>query len=197
MPEARAGPSPRPHHSSARDYLASKPRPARPAGFCYLGPVFRYKRWSDRASFLKAGIDTFGGRIAPQHDAEMLGGVRPPTPFGLTEVEIRNRRCGVIHRADRGPRSLPGVEAAIIRISTARISREQDLERLNACDRTSATNMKCARRPCRLRRKAALGGDRSESIAGTTNVGGRSVSETPIASSKQSTLKGGARRAMR
>ena len=42
----------------ARDYLASS-RAGQPAGFCYLGPVFRYR--SGRPSeFLQAGIESFG-----------------------------------------------------------------------------------------------------------------------------------------
>jgi len=45
-------PSPRPHHSSARDYLASS-RAGQPAGFCYLGPVFRYRGGWPRASILR------------------------------------------------------------------------------------------------------------------------------------------------
>src|SRR5579875_3719904 len=42
----------------SRDYLAS-PLAGRPAGFCYLGPVFRY-RASEPAEFLQAGIESFG-----------------------------------------------------------------------------------------------------------------------------------------
>src|SRR5580658_6887126 len=42
----------------SRDYLAS-PGAGRPAGFCYLGPVFRHR---DNASseFVQAGIESFG-----------------------------------------------------------------------------------------------------------------------------------------
>ena len=42
----------------ARDYLAS-PRAGQPAGFSYLGPVFRY-RGGAPSQFLQAGIESFG-----------------------------------------------------------------------------------------------------------------------------------------
>src|SRR6187401_1750815 len=42
----------------ARDYLASAAA-GRPAGFCYLGPVFRYR--PDRpGEFVQAGVGSFG-----------------------------------------------------------------------------------------------------------------------------------------
>ena len=42
----------------ARDYLAS-PQVGSPAGFCYLGPVFRYRERAP-AEFLQAGVESFG-----------------------------------------------------------------------------------------------------------------------------------------
>ena len=42
----------------ARDYLASG-RAGQAAGFCYLGPVFRY-RGGRPSEFLQAGIESFG-----------------------------------------------------------------------------------------------------------------------------------------
>src|ERR1700751_503575 len=54
----------------ARDYLAS-PHAGKPAGFSYLGPVFRYR--SGRPSeFLQAGIESFGRHDRAAADAEML-----------------------------------------------------------------------------------------------------------------------------
>src|SRR5260370_5956649 len=41
----------------ARDYLASS-RAGQPAGFCYLGPVFRY-RGGRPSEFLQAAIESF------------------------------------------------------------------------------------------------------------------------------------------
>src|SRR5205807_10275964 len=42
----------------SRDYLAS-PAAGKPAGFCYLGPVFRH-RARESSEFLQAGIESFG-----------------------------------------------------------------------------------------------------------------------------------------
>src|SRR5689334_25279011 len=42
----------------SRDYLASE-LAGRPAGYCYLGPVFRH-RDDGPAEFLQAGIESFG-----------------------------------------------------------------------------------------------------------------------------------------
>ena len=72
----------------ARDYLASS-RAGQPAGFCYLGPVFRY-RGSRPSEFLQAGIESFGRQDRAAADAEMLAlALEATNAFGLTEVEIR------------------------------------------------------------------------------------------------------------
>src|SRR5579863_6844257 len=54
----------------ARDYLASG-RAGRPAGYSYLGPVFRY-RGGRPSEFLQAGIESFGRQDRAAADAEML-----------------------------------------------------------------------------------------------------------------------------
>src|SRR6202047_5609595 len=55
----------------ARDYLASR-RAGQPAGFRYLGPVFRY-RGGRPSEFLRAGIESFARQDRAAADAEMLG----------------------------------------------------------------------------------------------------------------------------
>ena len=54
----------------SRDYLAS-PSAGQPAGFCYLGPVFRHRE-NGAAEFLQAGIESFGRGDTAAADAEML-----------------------------------------------------------------------------------------------------------------------------
>src|SRR5581483_6175771 len=54
----------------SRDYLAS-PAAGRPAGYCYLGAVFRH-RSEEPAEFLQAGIESFGRTDIAAADAEML-----------------------------------------------------------------------------------------------------------------------------
>src|SRR5437764_9159935 len=72
----------------ARDYLASK-RAGQPAGFSYLGPVFRY-RSGKKSQFLQAGIESFGRADRPAADAEMLAlAMAAASAFGIKDVEIR------------------------------------------------------------------------------------------------------------
>src|SRR3569623_2337626 len=54
----------------ARDYLASD-RAGRPAGFSYLGPVFRY-RDGRPSQFLQAGVESYGRQDRAAADAELL-----------------------------------------------------------------------------------------------------------------------------
>ena len=72
----------------ARDYLASG-RAGQPAGFSYLGPVFRY-RCGQPSQFLQAGIESFGRQDRAAADAEMLAlALEATSAFGLNDVEIR------------------------------------------------------------------------------------------------------------
>src|SRR3979411_2367900 len=72
----------------AGDYRASS-RAGQPAGFSYLGPVFRY-RGGRPSEFLQAGIESFGRQDRAAADAQMLAlGIEATSAFGLTEVEIR------------------------------------------------------------------------------------------------------------
>src|SRR3984885_14532409 len=72
----------------SRDYLASA-NAGKPAGFCYLGAVFRHR---DNASseFVQAGIESFGRADPAAADAEMLTlGLEATTLYGLQAPEIR------------------------------------------------------------------------------------------------------------
>src|ERR1700743_3518464 len=72
----------------ARDYLASN-RAGEPAGFSYLGPVFRY-RTGRPSEFLQAGIESFGRQDRPAADAEILAlALEATAAFGLTDLQIR------------------------------------------------------------------------------------------------------------
>jgi ATP phosphoribosyltransferase regulatory subunit len=71
------------------DYLASRKAGA-PAGFCYLGPVFRDRGAAAPSEFLQAGIESFGRRDAAAADAEMLSlALEATAHFGLEQPEIR------------------------------------------------------------------------------------------------------------
>jgi ATP phosphoribosyltransferase regulatory subunit len=68
----------------SRDYLASSAAAAgEPAGFCYLGPVFR-QRGDKPGEFVQAGIESFGRRDTAAADAEMLAlGLEALTQYGI------------------------------------------------------------------------------------------------------------------
>src|SRR5438876_1466994 len=84
------------------DYLAS-PQAGRPAGFCYLGSIFRHRRSDlgeasdgqpgaaqETAEFLQAGIESFGRTDVAAADAEMLAlGLEATAHYGLAAPDIR------------------------------------------------------------------------------------------------------------
>src|SRR5882672_11197769 len=177
----------------ARYYLAS-PRAGQPAGFSYLGPVFRY-RGGQPSEFLQACIESFGRQDRAAADAEMLAlALEATNAFGLTGVEIRTGDVALFNALIDALDLYPVWRRRLIKDFNRKISLEQDLERL-----TLATG------PGRNEYEGVLaalaGSDRKAalalvtdlmSIAGTTNVGGRSVSEIADRFLEQSTLKGGA-----
>ena len=177
----------------ARDYLAS-PRAGQPAGFSYLGPVFRY-RGGRPSEFLQAGIESFGRQDRAAADAEMLAlALEATAAFGLTEVDIRTGDVALFIALIDALDLYPVWRRRLIKDFNRKISLEQDLERL-----TLATGS--ARNEYEGVLAALAGSDRKAalalvtdlmSIAGTTNVGRRSVSEIADRFLEQSTLKGGA-----
>src|SRR5215468_6379935 len=72
----------------SRDYLASRAA-GKPAGFCYLGPVFRH-RADGPAEFLQAGIESFGRADKAAADAEMLSlGLEATAHYGVASPDIQ------------------------------------------------------------------------------------------------------------
>jgi ATP phosphoribosyltransferase regulatory subunit len=177
----------------ARDYLASG-KAGQPAGFSYLGPVFRY-RGGRPSEFLQAGIESFGRLDRPAADAEMLALALEATgAFGLTEVEIRTGDVALFIALIDALDLYPVWRRRLIKDFNRKISLEQDLERLTLATGSTRNEYEGVL-------AALAGSDRKAalalvtdlmSIAGTTNVGGRSVSEIADRFLEQSTLKGGA-----
>jgi ATP phosphoribosyltransferase regulatory subunit len=177
----------------ARDYLAS-PRAGQPVGYCYLGTVFRY-RGDQPSEFLQAGIESFGRQDRAAADAEMLAlALQATSAFGLTEVEIRTGDVALFIALIDALDLYPVWRRRLIKDFNRKISLEQDLERLTLATRSSRNEYEGVL-------AALAGSDRKAalalvtdlmSIAGTTNVGGRSVSEIADRFLEQSTLKGGA-----
>jgi ATP phosphoribosyltransferase regulatory subunit len=177
----------------ARDYLASS-RAGQPAGFSYLGPVFRY-RGNRPSEFLQAGIESFGRQDRAAADAEMLGlALEAAAAFGLTDVEIRTGDVALFNALIEALDLYPVWKRRLIKDFNRKISLEQDLERLTVATVSSRTEYEGVL-------AALAGSDRKAalalvtdlmSIAGTTNVGGRTVSEIADRFLEQSTLKGAA-----
>ena len=70
------------------DYLKS-PRAGKPAGYCYLGTVFRHREGAP-AEFLQVGIESFGRADKAAADAEMLAlGLEATKQYGVQAPEIR------------------------------------------------------------------------------------------------------------
>jgi ATP phosphoribosyltransferase regulatory subunit len=177
----------------ARDYLASSGA-GQPAGFSYLGPVFRY-RGGRGSEFLQAGIESFGRQDRAAADAEMLAlALEATRAFGLSDVEIRTGDVALFNALIDALDLYPVWRRRLIKDFNRKISLEQDLERLTLATGTSRNEYEGVL-------AALAGSDRKAalalvtdlmSIAGTTNVGGRSVSEIADRFLEQSTLKGGA-----
>ncbi|MET4258976.1 ATP phosphoribosyltransferase regulatory subunit [Bradyrhizobium sp. S3.12.5] len=177
----------------ARDYLASS-RAGQPAGFSYLGPVFRY-RSGQASEFLQAGIESFGRQDRAAADAETLAlALEATAAFGVRDVEIRTGDVALFNALLDALDLYPVWRRRLVKDFHRRISLEQDLEGLA---RTTATT----RSEYEGVLAALAGSDRKAalafvtdlmSIAGTTNVGGRTTAEIADRFLEQSTLKGGA-----
>jgi ATP phosphoribosyltransferase regulatory subunit len=177
----------------ARDYLAS-PRAGQPAGFSYLGPVFRY-RGGRPSEFLQAGVESFGRQDRAAADAEMLAlAIEATNSFGLAEVEIHTGDVELFIALIDALNLYPVWRRRLIKDFNRKISLAEDIERLTlatAPGRNEYEGVLAALAGSDRKAALALVTDLM-SIAGTTNVGGRSVSEIADRFLEQSTLKGGA-----
>ncbi|MGY8667951.1 ATP phosphoribosyltransferase regulatory subunit [Bradyrhizobium sp. UFLA05-109] len=177
----------------ARDYLASG-RAGEPAGFSYLGPVFRY-RSGRPGEFLQAGIESFGRQDRAAADAEMLAlALEATAAFGVRDVEIRTGDVALFNAVIDALDLFPVWRRRLIKDFNRKISLEQDLERLSIATATARNEYEGVL-------AALAGSDRKAalalvtdlmSIAGTTNVGGRTTAEIADRFLEQSTLKSGA-----
>ena len=177
----------------ARDYLASS-RAGQPVGFSYLGPVFRY-RSGQASEFLQAGIESFGRQDRAAADAETLAlALEATAAFGVRDVEIRTGDVALFNALLDALDLYPVWRRRLVKDFHRKISLEQDLEGLARTTATSRSEYEGVL-------AALAGSDRKAalafvtdlmSIAGTTNVGGRTTAEIADRFLEQSTLKGGA-----
>jgi ATP phosphoribosyltransferase regulatory subunit len=176
----------------ARDYLASA-KAGQPAGFSYLGPVFRF-RGSAPNQFLQAGIESFGRQDRAAADAEMLAlALEATTAFGLKDVEIRTGDVALFIALIDALGLYPVWRRRLIKDFNRKVSLADDIERLTlatAPGRNEYEGVLAALAGSDRKAALALVTDLM-SIAGTTNVGGRTVAEIADRFLEQSTLKGG------
>jgi len=173
----------------SRDYLAS-PQSGAPAGYCYLGPVFRHR--ADQASeFLQAGIESFGRTDQAAADAEMLAlGLEATAHYGLSEPDISIGDVALFAALIAGLDLPPAWKRRLIKDFNRKANLAQDLDRLVLGGNNS--------RPEYQGVLAALAGSDPHgahalvtdllSIAGINAVGGRSVAEIAERFLEQSAL---------
>src|SRR5665811_866844 len=173
----------------SRDYLAS-PLAGKPAGYCYLGPVFRHR--SDApAEFLQAGIESFGRPDQAAADAEMLSlGLEATAHYGLAAPDIRIGDVALFAGLIAGLDLPPAWKRRLVKDFNRKSNLAQDLDRLVLGGNNS--------RPEYQGVLAALAGSDPKgahalvtdllSIAGINAVGGRSVAEIADRFLEQSAL---------
>jgi ATP phosphoribosyltransferase regulatory subunit len=177
----------------ARDYLASA-RAGQPAGFSYLGPVFRY-RGGQPSQFLQAGVESFGRQDRAAADAEMLAlALEATTAFSVADVEIRTGDVALFNALIDALGLYPVWRRRLMKDFNRKVSLTDDIERLTlstAPGRNEYEGVLAALAGSDRKAALALVTDLM-SIAGTTNVGGRTVAEIADRFLEQSTLKAGA-----
>lgn len=162
----------------SRDYLASSAA-GQPAGFCYLGPVFRH-RSGEPSEFMQAGIESFGRADKAAADAEMLAlGLEATAHYGLPAPDIQIGDVALFASLIAALELAPAWKRRLIKDFNRKSNLAQDLDRL-----TLGGN---AARPEYQGVLAALAGSDPKgahalvtdllSIAGISAVGGRSVGE--------------------
>jgi len=162
----------------SRDYLAS-PLAGHIAGYCYLGPVFRY-RSDGPAEFLQAGIESFGRTDKAAADAEMLSlALEATAHYGLPAPDIRIGDVALFSALVAGLDLAPAWKRRLIKDFNRKSNLAQDLDRLVLGGANA--------RPEYQGVLAALAGSDPKgahavvtdllSIAGITAVGGRTVGE--------------------
>jgi ATP phosphoribosyltransferase regulatory subunit len=162
----------------SRDYLASNSA-GNAAGYCYLGPVFRY-RADAPAEFLQVGIESFGRSDKAAADAEMLSlGLEATAHYGLASPDIQIGDVALFASLIAGLDLPPAWKRRLIKDFNRKSNLAQDLDRLVLGGNNA--------RPEYQGVLAALAGSDPKgahalitdllSIAGINAVGGRSVGE--------------------
>ncbi|MGC2591714.1 MAG: ATP phosphoribosyltransferase regulatory subunit [Xanthobacteraceae bacterium] len=173
----------------SRDYLAS-PQAGKPAGFCYLGAVFRHRHGA-ASEFLQAGIESFGRADKAAADAEMLAlGLEATTQYDIGAPEIRIGDVGLFAAFVAALDLAPVWKRRLIKDFNRKSSLKHDLEQMTLAPVNGSKEYQGV--------LAALAGSDPKaahhlvtdllSIAGIATVGGRSVPEIADRFLEQSAL---------
>src|SRR6476661_6435336 len=113
----------------SRDYLASAVA-GKPAGYCYLGPVFRHRRDAP-AEFLQAGIESFGRVDKAAADAEMLSlGLDATAHYGVDAPHVQIGDVALFASLVAGLDLPPAWKRRLIKDFNRKTNLAQDLDRL-------------------------------------------------------------------
>jgi ATP phosphoribosyltransferase regulatory subunit len=161
----------------ARHYLASGAA-AQPAGFCYLGLVFR-DRGEEPGEFLQAGIESFGRADTVEADAEALArGLEAAAHYGIADPDIATGDVSLFAALVTALDLPPAWQRRLIKdFLKATVAR--DLERLAATSpngRTEYQGVLAALAHANPKAAHAMVTDLL-SIAGISVVGGRGIGE--------------------
>ncbi len=173
----------------SRDYLQS-PLAGKPAGFCYLGAVFRHRQGA-AAELLQAGIESFGRTDKAAADAEMLAlGLEATTQYGLRAPAIRIGDVGLFTAFVAALDLAPAWKRRLIKDFNRKSSLKHDLDQMTLTAANGPPEYQGV--------LAALAGSDPKaahhlvtdllSIAGIATVGGRSVAEIADRFLEQSAL---------
>jgi len=162
----------------ARDYLASTAAP-QPAGFCYLGPVFR-DRGAASGEFLQAGIESFGRADKAAADAEVLAlGIAATAHYGLADPRIVMGDVALFAALIAALDLAPAWKRRLLKDFNRKATLAHDLERLTLATRQGRSEYQgvlAALANANPKAAQALVTDLL-SIAGKSAVGGRSIGE--------------------
>jgi ATP phosphoribosyltransferase regulatory subunit len=173
----------------SRDYLASA-FAGQPAGYCYLGPVFRH-RADQPSEFLQAGIESFGRSDKAAADAEMLAlGLEATAHYGLAMSDIQIGDVALFAALIAGLDLPPAWKRRLVKDFNRKANLAQDLDRLvlgGNNSRPEYQGVLAALSNTDPKGAHALVTDLL-SIAGINAVGGRSVAEIAERFLEQSAL---------
>src|SRR3569623_886937 len=175
----------------ARDYLASS-RAGQPGNFYYLGPVFRF-RGGRPSEFMQAGVESFGRTDRAAADAEMMAlALEATSAFGVRDLDIRSGDAALFMALIDALRLAPVWRRRLVKCFNRKTSITAEVERLTqGAGQSDYEGVLAALAGSDRKAALALVTDLM-SIAGTTNVGGRTTAEIADRFLEQSTLKGGA-----